>query len=201
MLNRFSSLLSQSGRFSLVASAPKPDKNEQVANPVLKRSWAMLLGISPALRAVASMSRQDWAKKLVHRKTKFVDTLKLLGVDVKIGSRLLVQLVCGKRLSRRDRQQLTKLLGIILNKAKDGGNSHSRSRVVEDITLVFDPRVSQVVLRKPFVELSNMTYDSSLGVVKLTKGDEEIAYKMPHKIEQYESLSNEEKENMKSVYL
>ncbi|GKA15620.1 hypothetical protein Tco_0695367 [Tanacetum coccineum] len=45
-----------------------------------------------------------------------------------------------------------------------------------------------------------MTYDSSLGVVKLTKGVEEIAYKMPHKTEQYDSLSNEEKKNMKSVY-
>ncbi|GJV42968.1 hypothetical protein Tco_1427504 [Tanacetum coccineum] len=46
-----------------------------------------------------------------------------------------------------------------------------------------------------------MTYDSSLGVVRLTNENEEIAYKMPHKIEQYDSLSNDEKENMKSVYL
>nr|GFC95102.1 hypothetical protein [Tanacetum cinerariifolium] len=46
---RFSSLVSQSARFSLVASAPNPDlgkdedDNEQVANPILERSWAMLL--------------------------------------------------------------------------------------------------------------------------------------------------------------
>ncbi|GJR77019.1 hypothetical protein Tco_0089384 [Tanacetum coccineum] len=73
--------------------------------------------------------------------------------------------------------------------------------VVEDISSVIDPRVSHVVLGKPFVELSNITYDSSIGVVKLTKGEEEIAYKMPHKIEHYDSFSNEEKENMKSVYL
>ncbi|GJR93456.1 hypothetical protein Tco_0265630 [Tanacetum coccineum] len=38
-------------------------------------------------------------------------------------------------------------------------------------------------------------------VVRLTNENEEIAYKMPHKIEQYDSLSNDEKENMKSVYL
>nr|GEX60570.1 protein kinase-like domain, concanavalin A-like lectin/glucanase domain protein [Tanacetum cinerariifolium] len=56
-------------------------------------------------------------------------------------------------------------------------------------------------LKKPFVELSGMTYDSSLGVVRLTNGNEKIAYKMPNKIEQYDSLSNDEKENMKSVYL
>ncbi|GJS99780.1 hypothetical protein Tco_0820950 [Tanacetum coccineum] len=70
-----------------------------------------------------------------------------------------------------------------------------------NISLVIDPRVSRVVLGKPFVELSGMTYDSSLGVVRLTNGNEEIAYKMPHKIEQYDSLSNDEKQNMKSIYL
>ncbi|GJT88606.1 mitochondrial proton/calcium exchanger protein-like protein isoform X1 [Tanacetum coccineum] len=133
---RFSLSVSQSARFSSVASTPKPDlgkdkdNNEEVSkqviksqkntNPILKRSWAMLLGIGPALRAVASMSRQDWAKKLVHRKTEFADTLKhywlgimLVGVDMKIGSRLLVKLAVGVSLSRTDRQQLTKLLGIV----------------------------------------------------------------------------------------
>ncbi|GKB61453.1 hypothetical protein Tco_0917639 [Tanacetum coccineum] len=72
--------------------------------------------------------------------------------------------------------------------------------IVEDISSVIDPRMSPAVLGKPFVELSNMTYDLSLGVVKFTKGVEEIAYKMPHKIEQYDLLSDREKENMKSVY-
>ncbi|GKC79624.1 hypothetical protein Tco_1130398 [Tanacetum coccineum] len=55
--------------------------------------------------------------------------------------------------------------------------------IIEDISSVIDPRVSHVVLGKPFVELSSMTYDSSLGVVRLTNGNEKIAYKMPHKIE------------------
>nr|GEU78135.1 protein kinase-like domain, concanavalin A-like lectin/glucanase domain protein [Tanacetum cinerariifolium] len=54
---------------------------------------------------------------------------------------------------------------------------------------------------KPIVELSGMTYDSSLEIVRLTNGKEEIAYKMPHKIEQYDSLLNNEKESMKSIYL
>ncbi|GJS85881.1 hypothetical protein Tco_0752422 [Tanacetum coccineum] len=60
--------------------------------------------------------------------------------------------------------------------------------IIEYISSVIDPRVSHVVLGNPFVELSGMTYDSSLGVVRLTNGNEEIAYKMPHKIEQYDSL-------------
>ncbi|GKE28054.1 hypothetical protein Tco_1443438 [Tanacetum coccineum] len=46
-----------------------------------------------------------------------------------------------------------------------------------------------------------MTHDLSLGVVKFTNGTNEIAYKMPHKMEQYNSLPDLEKEHTKSVYL
>ncbi|GKA02956.1 hypothetical protein Tco_0675737 [Tanacetum coccineum] len=73
--------------------------------------------------------------------------------------------------------------------------------IVEDISSIVDPRLSQVVLGKPFVKISNMTYDPSLGVVKFTDRINKIAYKMPHKIEQYDSLSDLEKEHTKSVYL
>ncbi|GJU41248.1 hypothetical protein Tco_1194205 [Tanacetum coccineum] len=72
--------------------------------------------------------------------------------------------------------------------------------IVEDISSIINLRLSQVVLGKPFVEISNMTHDSSIGVLKFTIGDDEIACKMPHKIEQYNSLSDLEKEHTKSVY-
>ncbi|GJU26081.1 hypothetical protein Tco_1164702 [Tanacetum coccineum] len=72
--------------------------------------------------------------------------------------------------------------------------------IVEDISSFRDPSLSQVVLGKPFVKMSNMTYNSSLGLVKLTNGAEEIAYKMPHKIEQFNSLSDMEKQHKLSVY-
>ncbi|GKB64884.1 hypothetical protein Tco_0921070 [Tanacetum coccineum] len=73
--------------------------------------------------------------------------------------------------------------------------------IVEDISSIIDPGLSQVVLGKPFIEISNMTHDLSLGVVKFTDEINEIVYKMPHKIEQYGSLSDLEKEHSKSVYL
>ncbi|GJZ64046.1 hypothetical protein Tco_0620467 [Tanacetum coccineum] len=73
--------------------------------------------------------------------------------------------------------------------------------IVEDISSIIDPRLSQVVLGKPFVEISDMTHDLSLRVMKFTGGTNEIAYKMPYKIEQYNSLSDLEKEHTKSVYL
>ncbi|CAJ2677234.1 mitochondrial proton/calcium exchanger protein-like [Trifolium pratense] len=82
---------------------------------VSQRVWSSFLGIGPALRAVASMSREDWAKKLVHWKEEFVSTLKhywlgckLLWVDVRISSRLMKKLANGKSLSRREKQQLTR---------------------------------------------------------------------------------------------
>nr|GEW63761.1 protein kinase-like domain, concanavalin A-like lectin/glucanase domain protein [Tanacetum cinerariifolium] len=65
---------------------------------------------------------------------------------------------------------------------------------------IIDSRLPQVVLEKPFLEISNMTHDLSLGVVKFTDGTNKIAYKMPHKIE-HNSLSNLEIEYTKSVYL
>ncbi|GJV49071.1 hypothetical protein Tco_1439283 [Tanacetum coccineum] len=49
--------------------------------------------------------------------------------------------------------------------------------------------------------VSDFMIVEDIRVVNLTKGVKEIAYKIPHKIEQYNSLSNEEKENMKLVYL
>ncbi|GJW43949.1 hypothetical protein Tco_0072748 [Tanacetum coccineum] len=73
--------------------------------------------------------------------------------------------------------------------------------IVEDISSIIDPRLSQVVLRWPFIEISNMTHDLPEGVVRFTNGDDEVAYKIPHKIEQYNSLSNLEKEHTKPVYL
>ncbi|GJW01926.1 retrotransposon ORF1 [Tanacetum coccineum] len=73
--------------------------------------------------------------------------------------------------------------------------------IVEYISSIIDPRLSQVVLGKPFIKISNMTHDPSEGVVRFTNGNDEVAYKMPHKIEQYNSLSDLEKEHTKSVYL
>ncbi|GKE26439.1 hypothetical protein Tco_1441823 [Tanacetum coccineum] len=73
--------------------------------------------------------------------------------------------------------------------------------IIEDISSIIDPRLSQVVLGIPFVEISNMTHDPPEGVVRFTNGNNEVAYKMPHKIEQCDSLSDLEKEHTKSVYL
>ncbi|GJZ16116.1 hypothetical protein Tco_0551793 [Tanacetum coccineum] len=73
--------------------------------------------------------------------------------------------------------------------------------IVEDISSIIDPRLSQVVLGRPFVEISNITHDPSKGVVRFINRTDDVAYKMPHKIEQYNSLLNLEKEHTKSAYI
>ncbi|XP_051120080.1 uncharacterized protein LOC127243897 [Andrographis paniculata] len=97
------------------AQAKQLQDSQKGANLILKRVWAMILGIGPALRAVASMSREDWVKKLRHWKDEFKSTMqhywlgtKLLWADVRISLRLLLKLAGGKSLSRRERQQLTR---------------------------------------------------------------------------------------------
>ncbi|GKA97149.1 hypothetical protein Tco_0825043 [Tanacetum coccineum] len=51
--------------------------------------------------------------------------------------------------------------------------------IIEDISSIIDPMLSQVVLGKPFVEISNMTHDPPEGVVRFTNENNEVAYKMP----------------------
>nr|GEV80215.1 MAK10-like protein [Tanacetum cinerariifolium] len=65
----------------------------------------------------------------------------------------------------------------ILTYSRLGVNSH-----------ITNPRLSQVVLGRPFIDISNMTQDPPEGVVRFIKRTDEVAYKMPHKIEQYDSL-------------
>ncbi|KAJ8753033.1 hypothetical protein K2173_011801 [Erythroxylum novogranatense] len=97
------------------AKAKQVQESQRSDTSIVQRVWTMLLGIGPALRAIASMSREDWAKKFRHWKDEFKSTMqhywlgtKLLWADIRISSRLLVKLANGKGLSRRERQQLTR---------------------------------------------------------------------------------------------
>lgn len=72
--------------------------------------------------------------------------------------------------------------------------------IVEDISSAIDPCLSHVVLGRPFVEVSKMTYDPSLGIVKFEDETDEIAYQMLYKIEQFRLMPNLEKEIKQSVY-
>ncbi|GJT30226.1 hypothetical protein Tco_0910501 [Tanacetum coccineum] len=59
--------------------------------------------------------------------------------------------------------------------------------IIEDISSIIDPRLSQVVLGKPFVEISNMTHDPQEGLVRSvnSKGSPalELSLKRPRDLE------------------
>nr|GEZ08981.1 MAK10-like protein [Tanacetum cinerariifolium]GEZ08987.1 MAK10-like protein [Tanacetum cinerariifolium] len=81
----------------------------------------------------------------------------------------------------------------IVKKDEDSRKVEPEAGRLEDISSIIDHRLSQVVLGKPFVDISNMTHEPPNGVVRFTNRTDEMAYKMPHKIEQYNSLSDLEK--------
>lgn len=103
------------GLSSVKAKAKQTQEMQKKGVSVLNKVWSGLLGIGPAMKAVASMSREDWAKKMAQWREDIVDTFKhywlgtkLLWADVRISSRLLLKLAGGKSLTRRERQQLTR---------------------------------------------------------------------------------------------
>ncbi|KAH1127450.1 hypothetical protein GYH30_016161 [Glycine max] len=97
------------------AKAKKMQEPQKSADSIIKKLWVKILGIGLAFRTIMSMSRDDRAKKFRHWWDEFKYTLqhyyfgtKLLWANIRISSRLLLKLVGGKSLSRRERQQLTR---------------------------------------------------------------------------------------------
>ncbi|XP_037410046.1 mitochondrial proton/calcium exchanger protein-like [Triticum dicoccoides] len=95
----------------------KPEMNNQEQSSVKQKFWASVPVIGPAIEGVASMSIADWTGlfNFSHKKDEFFSALqhywlglRLLWLDVRISSRLLLKLANGKRLSRRERSQLTR---------------------------------------------------------------------------------------------
>eukprot|EP00250_Pteridium_aquilinum_P012118 c20521_g1_i1 orf=1-2061(-) len=103
------------GLSSAKARAKQVQEMRNKGVSILKKVWSIILQIGPFVRSVASMSREDWAIKMGHWKEEIRDTLKhywlgtkLLWADIRISSRLLLKLASGKRLTRREREQLTR---------------------------------------------------------------------------------------------
>ncbi|GKB25843.1 hypothetical protein Tco_0865244 [Tanacetum coccineum] len=138
--------------------------------------------------------------KMVHVEKAYID----LNSPLNIMTRMLYNCIMKRKLDPREDpiRGISNFTGRIKGMRIFVGNFTyiSDFMIVEDISSIIDPRLLQVVLWKPFVKISNMTHDISLGVVRFMNGIDELAYKMPYKIEQYNSLSDLKKEYTKSVY-
>ncbi|GKA19192.1 hypothetical protein Tco_0699107 [Tanacetum coccineum] len=89
----------------------------------------------------------------------------------------------------------------------DGGKKHSdlKTKTFEEIQEMNeeskDPEKKRLRRGLLMKKTQQRPPHSPEGVVRFTNGIDEIAYKMPHMIEQYNSLSDLEIEHTKSVYL
>ncbi|GKA31695.1 hypothetical protein Tco_0718000 [Tanacetum coccineum] len=139
----------------------------------------------------------------VHVKKAYIDLNSRLNIMTRMQYNWIIRKQLEPREDTKGMRGISNFIGRIKGMHIFVGNFTyvSDFMIIEDISSIIDPRMSQVVLVKPFVEISNMTHDQSLGVVKFTSEIDEIAYKMPYKIEQYNSLSDLEKEHTKLVYL
>eukprot|EP01018_Ginkgo_biloba_P006597 Gb_30158 [translate_table: standard] len=155
----------------------------------IKKVWATLIEIGPALRAVASMSREDWARKLLQWKKDFSGAMqhywigtKLLWADVRISFRLLLKLASGKSLSRRERQQLTRTIADIF-------------RLVPVMVFIIVPFMEFLlpVFLKVFPNMLPSTFQDKM------KEEEELKRRLHARIEYAKFLQDTVKEMAKEI--
>ncbi|GKC07450.1 hypothetical protein Tco_0999060 [Tanacetum coccineum] len=63
---------------------------------------------------------------------------------------------------------------------------------------LLDGRLSEVVLRKPFVQASKLTYDESLGLVRFAHRDDEVVFKIPQRTKELNLVSPLEKDKFEA---
>nr|GEY15290.1 protein kinase-like domain, concanavalin A-like lectin/glucanase domain protein [Tanacetum cinerariifolium] len=56
--------------------------------------------------------------------------------------------------------------------------------ILEDLGNIIDSGLSEVVLGKPFVKASKLTYDESLGLIRFAYGDDEVVFRMLQRIKE-----------------
>ncbi|XP_047056379.1 mitochondrial proton/calcium exchanger protein-like [Lolium rigidum] len=93
----------------------KSEVKNQEQSSMKQIFWGSVPGIGLAMQAVTTVISADWSLNFSDKKDEFFSTLqhywlglRLLWLDVRISSRLMLKLANGKKLSRRERSQLTR---------------------------------------------------------------------------------------------
>ncbi|GJX61638.1 protein kinase-like domain, concanavalin A-like lectin/glucanase domain protein [Tanacetum coccineum] len=60
--------------------------------------------------------------------------------------------------------------------------------VLEDVSSVIDHYLGEIVLGKPIVKQSKLTYDKEEGTVMFKKNNKRVTFKMPHKMERFKDI-------------
>ncbi|GJS17950.1 hypothetical protein Tco_0412422 [Tanacetum coccineum] len=73
--------------------------------------------------------------------------------------------------------------------------------ILEDLGSVIDGKLSEVVLGKPFVQASKLTYDESLGLIRFAHRDDEVVFRMPQRTKKLDLVSPLEKDKFEAFFV
>ncbi|GKB29872.1 hypothetical protein Tco_0869273 [Tanacetum coccineum] len=73
--------------------------------------------------------------------------------------------------------------------------------ILEDLGNIIDSGLSEVVLGKPFVHTSKLTYDESLGLIRFSQRDDEVVFRMPQRTKELDLVSSLEKDKFKAFFV
>ena len=68
--------------------------------------------------------------------------------------------------------------------------------ILEDVRGIIDPHLGEIVLGKPFIEVSNMTYEQDEGIATFSHEDRYVKYMMPYKSEKFKDVENLDVDNI-----
>ncbi|GJS96221.1 hypothetical protein Tco_0803189 [Tanacetum coccineum] len=73
--------------------------------------------------------------------------------------------------------------------------------ILEDLGSIIDSGLSEVVLGKPFVHTSKLTYDRSLGLMRFSQRDKEVVFRMPQRTKELDLVSSLEKDKFEALFV
>ncbi|GKD48702.1 protein kinase-like domain, concanavalin A-like lectin/glucanase domain protein [Tanacetum coccineum] len=73
--------------------------------------------------------------------------------------------------------------------------------ILEDLGNIIDSSLSEVVLGKPFVQASKLTYDESLGLIRFSHRDDKVAFRMPQRTKELDRVSPLEKDKFEAFFV
>ncbi|GJS59806.1 hypothetical protein Tco_0654590 [Tanacetum coccineum] len=73
--------------------------------------------------------------------------------------------------------------------------------ISEELDDVIDDRLSEVVLGKPFVQASKLTYDEALGLIRFAQRDDEVMFRMPQRTKVLDLVSPLEKDKFEAFFV
>ncbi|GJU18887.1 hypothetical protein Tco_1146853 [Tanacetum coccineum] len=72
---------------------------------------------------------------------------------------------------------------------------------LDDVSSVIDHYLGGMVLGKPFVKQSKLTYDKEEGTIMLEKNDERVTFKMPHKMKRFKDIEDLNTDNIPPFFV